>query len=158
MENVPAAPTPKIVGYYHKTHAVSDVAVGGATSRSRAFTFGRISEDCRLDIEWVALHTTQPEPTVCASGGAAPIPVKIGGSGTLKRSYTDRHVATRKGASAMGYKTQAYFADACRNQGLPSDFLADAPFTIAGKIHAIGNGVPLAMGRAVARAVRRAFA
>ncbi len=42
-------------------------------------------------------------------------------------------------------------------QGLPDDFLADAPFTVAGKIHVIGNGVPLAMGRAVVRAVKLAI-
>jgi DNA (cytosine-5)-methyltransferase 1 len=40
--------------------------------------------------------------------------------------------------------------------GLPPDFLADAPMTVAGKIKCVGNGVPMAMGRAIARAVRRA--
>jgi site-specific DNA-cytosine methylase len=44
-----------------------------------------------------------------------------------------------------------------RLQGLPADFLHDAPFTVEGKIRAIGNGVPLAMGRAVARAVKLAM-
>lgn len=43
-----------------------------------------------------------------------------------------------------------------RNQGLPADFLADAPFTVAGKIKCVGNGVPLPMGRAIAKAVRKA--
>jgi len=51
-----------------------------------------------------------------------------------------------------------YFAKACRLQGLYEDFLADAPFTVAGKIKVVGNGVPLAMGVAVARAVKRAMA
>ncbi len=157
MQNVPSAPTPKITGYYRVTHAVADMAVGGETSRHRVFTFGRSRAGGRLDIEWAALHTTQPEPTVCASGGAAPIPIRIGGSGKEKRTYTERHRATRKGASAMGYKTKAYFADACRNQGLPADFLEKAPFTIAGKIKCVGNGVPLAMGRAIAKAVRKAI-
>jgi hypothetical protein len=44
-----------------------------------------------------------------------------------------------------------------RAQGLPLDFLDDCPLTLEGKRHAIGNGVPLAMGRAVARAVRVAL-
>ena len=42
-------------------------------------------------------------------------------------------------------------------QGLPPDFLRDAPFTASGKYEVIGNGVPLPMGRAVARAVKRAM-
>jgi hypothetical protein len=42
-------------------------------------------------------------------------------------------------------------------QGLPPDFLADAPFTVEGKRKALANGVPLPMGRALARAVRLAL-
>lgn len=47
-------------------------------------------------------------------------------------------------------------ADACRLQGLPEDFLADAPFTAAGKLKAVANGVPLPLGRAIAAAVKKA--
>ncbi len=101
MENVPAAPAPIMRGYYHKSHMVADVWVGGETSRRRVFTFGRVEKDCRLDVEWSALHTTQPEPTVCASGGARPIPVAIGGNGQVKRSLMARHIATRKGAKII---------------------------------------------------------
>lgn len=147
-------------GYFCGRHEVVDAHVGGLTSRRRVFHFGgnltRFERPFGLRIEWAALHTTQPEPTVCASGGARPVSINIGGSGKVKRSYTERHVATRKGASAMGFKTEAYFREALTNQGLPADFLAESPFTVAGKIHAVGNGVPLAMGRAVARAVKAA--
>jgi site-specific DNA-cytosine methylase len=48
--------------------------------------------------------------------------------------------------------------EACRLQGLPEDFLADSPFTADGKLKAVANGVPLPMGRAMARAVREAIA
>lgn len=48
-------------------------------------------------------------------------------------------------------------ADACRLQGLPEDFLDDAPFTADGKLKAVANGVPLPMGRAIAKAVREAL-
>lgn len=58
----------------------------------------------------------------------------------------------------MGFKTTGYFRDAVRNQGLPADFLDSAPFTVAGKIKLVGNGVPMALGRAIARAVTRALA
>lgn len=47
--------------------------------------------------------------------------------------------------------------DACRLQGLPEDFLSDAPFTAEGKLKAVANGVPLPMGRAIAKAVREAI-
>jgi DNA (cytosine-5)-methyltransferase 1 len=47
--------------------------------------------------------------------------------------------------------------DVARLQGLPEDFLADAPFTKEGKRRAIANGVPLPMGRAIARAVKQAI-
>ena len=48
------------------------------------------------------------------------------------------------------------FREVCRLQGLSDDF--DLPaFTVEAKVAAVGNGVPLVMGRAVARAVRRAY-
>lgn len=43
-----------------------------------------------------------------------------------------------------------------RLQGLPDDFDLP-PFTTSAKIKAIGNGVPLAMGRAVAQAIKLAI-
>lgn len=159
MENVPGAPRPEIGQAYNITdQLIRDVWVGGETSRLRRFTFGRRwPQSARLEIETLALCRPDPEPTVCASGGA-PVPVAIGGSGKVKRSFTERHKATRKGASAMGYKTGPYLREALRLTGLPEDFLDGAPFTVAGKIKVVGNGVPLAMGRAVAAAVKRAVA
>jgi site-specific DNA-cytosine methylase len=47
-------------------------------------------------------------------------------------------------------------ADALRLQGLPEGFLDDAPFTAEGKLKAVANGVPLPMGRAIAKAVLEA--
>lgn len=49
------------------------------------------------------------------------------------------------------------FAEACRLQGLPEGF--DLPgFTRQAAYEAVGNGVPMVMGRAIARAVKRALA
>lgn len=45
-------------------------------------------------------------------------------------------------------------AEALELQGLPPDFLDHAPFTAAGKLGAVANGVPLFMGRALAQAVK----
>ena len=52
-------------------------------------------------------------------------------------------------------KSVEAFFDLARQQGLPEDF--DLPgWTVVGKCKAIGNGVPMAMGRALAKAVREA--
>lgn len=160
MENVPGAPEPAPGGYVVRTRYVTDAHVGGETRRCRRFSFGWSDEAGErvppFEIEFAALHAIEPDYPVLASGGCrpVPVPVTIGGSGKVKRSA--REIETRKGASARGLKTQAYYADALRLSGLPADFLADAPMTVAGKIKCIGNGVPMAMGRAIAKAVRRA--
>lgn len=53
-------------------------------------------------------------------------------------------------------KAKYPFAEACQLQGLPPDF--DLPgFTQEAKYKAVGNGVPIPLGRAIARAVKRAL-
>ena len=86
-------------------------------------------------------------PAVLASGGNRAVPVAVGGSGKTKRTK----------AADLGYKTAEYAAAAASAQGLPEGFLDAAPFTVAGRIKAIGNGVPLPLGRAIAAAVLRAL-
>lgn len=67
-------------------------------------------------------------------------------------------VSSSDGSTAgMGTMRRYKLAEACRLQGLPEDFLSDSPFTAEGKLKAVANGVPLAMGRAVARAVAEAI-
>lgn len=145
MENVPDAPRPSVPGYQVQTQMVRDVWVGGETSRLRAFSYAGPG---RFDVETLALHRLDPEPAILATGGSRKRPVKIGGSGKVKRT-----VMMNSGRMV----SKDYVAHAIKMQGLPADFLADAPFTTAGKCKVIGNGVPLALGRAVAKAVRRAL-
>jgi site-specific DNA-cytosine methylase len=52
----------------------------------------------------------------------------------------------------MGWKTREAFEQVRRLQGLPDDFALPS-FTVAGAIKAVGNGVPLPLGRAIAQAV-----
>jgi DNA (cytosine-5)-methyltransferase 1 len=47
--------------------------------------------------------------------------------------------------------------DACELQGLPRNFTDDMPFRKDAKLKAVANGVPIPMGRAIARAVKRAM-
>lgn len=150
MENVPHAPLPTTPGYGWTTALARDVWVGGETQRQRRFTFG-IRADCQgtLDgfhIEQLALHRQDALPAVLAAGGTW-VPVTIGGSGKPKK-YANRH------GRIFGRKSASYFDEAKVAQGLPVDFDIP-PFTVVAKVRAIGEGVPLALGRAVARAVRQ---
>lgn len=103
----------------------------------------RPSEKARVRHETIhAGHGKPPrtlENTVCSSNG---------GRGSQRASG----IASNNGRGR--YK----LADACRLQGLPEDFLKESPFTADGKLKAVANGVPLPMGRAVAKAVREAIA
>lgn len=149
MENVPGAPLPQVDGYAVQERLLNARWVGSIQDRTRRFTFGvpnGTAARFRLDEELVVFEPVAYEPPALASGGQP--------DGVER---TSRAKATRKGASALGYKTAAYLKRAIRAQELPEDFLRHAPFTVAGKIKAVGNGVPLPMGRAVARAVKRAL-
>lgn len=149
MEMVPAGPLPQVSGYMVRDSLVRDVWVGGETSRLRRFSFGTC-DGRSLGIETLALHRPDPELSILASGGHREVPVAIGGSGKRKRTRKTRHTGR--------HLSGAYFRKACALQGLPDVFLADAPLTIEGKIRMVGNGVPLPMGRAVAKAVKRVLA
>ncbi len=63
----------------------------------------------------------------------------------------------RRGSVVRGMATYSW-EEMCALQGAPADFLDNTPFTVAGKKEAIGNAVPMPMGRAVAKAVKRAVA
>jgi DNA (cytosine-5)-methyltransferase 1 len=150
MENVEGAPRPGVAGYYVVDELVRDVWVGGVTNRLRRFSFGSDAASeawRRFSVETLALHYAEAEPAAYASGGGRVVPVALGGSGKVK--------STR--LRDIGYQDGAGLQRAIRVQGLPDDFLSDAPFTIAGKHKVVGNGVPLPMGRAVAKAVARAM-
>lgn len=141
MEEVDGAPLPVVPGYQVHAQMVRDVWVGGNTQRQRRISFGT-AEGVHLRIEQVALHTQEPLPAITASGSTW-VPVRLGGSAKPK---------TTRGR-IYGDKSAAFFDQAKVAQGLPADF--DLPsFTVRAKVKAIGNGVPLAMGRAIARAVK----
>ena len=138
MENVPEAPVPTVDGYVVKTEVIRDVWVGGETNRLRRFTFGVAARivGCLAQVngwrpETLALHTVDAERTVSWKGA-------VDWKGSRARE---------------GYRS---LADMLELQGFPRDFLDHCPFTVDAAKKAVGNGVPLAMGRAVAAAVRRA--
>ena len=154
MENVEGAPLPSVDGYVVRDELVRDVWVGGETSRLRRFSFGT-RDGLRLRVETLALHRPAPEHAVMASGGGRPVPVALGGNGKPKRTNPMKN---------LGYCNSDNLATALRCAGLPSNYFDEIerdvrhkPWTVAGKQSLIGNGVPLALGRAVAKAVKRAM-
>lgn len=133
MENVKGAPVPQVAGYVSDPRIVNNRWCGGEQNRVRRFTLGT----------------------------PAGRPLHVPGDVFLPRGY--RPCVTANATvwdpvkkRAHGDKSRRYLRQAVIDQGLPADF--DLPgFTVAGAIKAVGNGVPLPMGRAVARAVRAAM-
>lgn len=146
MENVPRAPQPDVEGYCVNPVVLNNRWFGEEQARVRRFTFGgdwRVAERFRVDwSEFAVLLNPKSEPTACATSGG--------------RRRTPRR--DRRGQLQSAVLLNRTRADLARLQGLPDDFLADAPFTEREKMRVIGNGVPLPMGRAIARAVRSALA
>lgn len=151
MENVKDAPVPVVEGYRVHAQLLRDVWVGGETQRLRRISFGT-RDGARLDVETLALHCPNPQVSALAGGGNRLVPVALGGSGKPKRYGT----SGRNTALGRGGNVEEGFKQKLALQGLPPTFLEDAPFTATGKSKAIGNGVPLPMGRAIAKAVRAA--
>lgn len=136
MENAPAVPDLHVEGYVTARTLLDNRWLGEEQERRRAFQFG--TRDGRsLNLVTSALDHPVKETTCLASEGVA---------GRIMR----------KGGKAL-YLPRRPWSRFCELQGLPGDFLADAPLTNEGKYRVVGNGVPLFMGRAIAAAVIEAM-
>lgn len=150
MENVPAAPAPIVPGYAVCSFPLNNRWCGGEQNRLRVFSFGVRGErpvDLRRWLETEALEPAGWAHAVTRDARAVSVAIANGKVKRPTRGGALPHVGDRLPLSRM-----------CALQGLPSDFLADAPFTETGKRGVVGNGVPLPMGRAIANAVREALA
>ena len=185
MENVPAAPEPVVESYVVRHQCVNnrwfvdDGLVGAEQHRQRRVSFG--THDGRALCWDVALFERQEIATgdTSSDGGGVmrgrhavlsderPVPSSLAPGGKVKGSFavTARHagrppwVAGSVTAGHGGETSKQYvysLEDACELQGLPRDFCDDMPFRKDAKLKAVANGVPLPMGRAMARAVKRA--
>lgn len=149
MENVKDAPLPEVPGYTVHAQMLKDEWVGGASSRERRISFGTHAV-ARLNIETLAVHHPASQLAAYAQGNGRPVPIRYNshdGELKLKKSAVLNETITRA----------EYWKHMLTAQGLPEDFLSEAPFTEAGKKKAVGNGVPLPMGRAIAAAVLTAL-
>lgn len=129
MENVPDAPIPAVTGYEAFAFLLDNRQLGEEQRRVRRWTFGYKGGLRKLEIETVVFHAENAEP--CAS--------------------TSLWIDGRQ----TGCKSSKFFTYFKRLQGLPPDFDIP-PFRVADKVKAVVNGVPLAMGRAIAKAVKQA--
>jgi DNA (cytosine-5)-methyltransferase 1 len=153
MENVPAAPEPTVAGYGVHSIVLNNRWLGEAQDRTRRFSFGT-HDGKRLTVEVALFESIEYRQAVTSSLRAVPVALVRDGQGghKVKRTYTED--GKRHGPS-VGAREK--LAEMLRYQGLPEDYLDESPFTDSGKRKAIGNAVPVAMGRAIARAVRRAL-
>lgn len=142
MENVPQAPTPKIAGYQICSFVLNNRWLGETQNRVRRISFGtKTGEiDLRHFIELAALEPSEYHYAVTSQ--SREVPVKMLAGKKPKNRRCDLHYGPRLTIEEMA-----------KRQGLPKDFLAEAPFTVAAKREVIANGVPLAMARALAKAV-----
>lgn len=157
MENVPDAPVPQPGGYWPAYGTVVNTRwLGEAQDRTRRFSFATRFDvtpyGITLDVSPDLVVFENPEYRQAITSDARAVPIKLGGSGKVKRTYT---ADGKRHGPAQGQR--APITEMLRYQGLPVDYLDDAPFTDTAKRKVIGNGVPLPMGRAIARAVRRAL-
>lgn len=91
---------------------------------------------------------------------AREVPVAIGGSGkaklrTLAVASDDTRGKRDRANGWGGHGERRTLAEMLRLQGLPEDLLDEQPFTQKAARRMVANGVPLPLGRAVAKAVRR---
>jgi len=149
MEMVPHGPVPQVDGYSVRGAVFNNRWFGEAQERTRRFSFG--TRNGRPLLPEIPVFESQ-DYVQAVTGSARRVPVKLNASGKIKRTYTEdgkRHGPNNGPRMTVG--------DMLATQGFPYDMLDDCPLTESGKRKAIGNGVPLAMGRAMARAVREAI-
>lgn len=147
MENVRRAPKPSVNGYEVRNVTVNNRWFGSEQNRVRRFSFGT-KDGVALHVPGLALEPVDFEPAVTSTAGGRRAVAVLDANGRVRGKQGHADNARLRGRS---------IEKMLELQGLPSDFLADCPLTVQGKREAIGNGVPLPMGRAVARAVKESL-
>ncbi len=153
MENVPDAPIPTVEGYGVHSFLLNNRQLGEKQNRVRRWSFGWRGGRKILGVDVVVFE--HPEFEYAACGGSTG-PLANVDKRRSKKPNSVRELRKGKGALPWNSRGAAGFTEVKRKQGLPDAF--DLPgFTVAAKCQAIGNGVPLAMGRAIAKAVKVAL-
>jgi len=141
MENVRRAPLPTVGGYVVRAYLLNNLWFGGIQHRVRRISFGT-RDGLTLPLEADALMPSDQRTALLTRGA---------------RRWMDRKSAdTTRPRRVCAYETLS-IAESLERQGLPPNFFEHSPLTLDGKKRALGNGVPLPLGRAVARAVKQAL-
>jgi len=148
MENVREAPTPAIDGYFIQTFWLNSRWFGSIQHRERRFTFGS-KRKCSLNLEVVLFEVNQW--TQAVTGDCRAQPVRLLKGGKPKTVLASDNPCNKNKEGKRDYRS---IEDNCELQGLPNDFTKDMPFLKSAKYELIGNGIPLSVGKAFARAIR----
>ena len=152
MENVSLAPKPNVPGYGTTRVVLNARHVGSAQNRVRAFTFGTRSRMTNFHIETDALEPFEYTPAVTTNSGGR----------RKKIAYDARGLVRGKQGHADDARLKwRPLEEMAADQGVPESFVSalreHGAFTTKALRIGFGNGVPLPMGRAVAKAVKRAL-
>ena len=152
MENVERAPRPVVPGYRIREEILNNRWCGGEQNRVRRFSFGT-RDGRRLPIQTEALEPSELKPAVTTNSGGRRKVIAPASRGLVRGRQGHADDCRLKWRS---------LEEMAADQGVPADFIArlqdHGAFTTKAMRIGIGNGVPLPMGRAVARAVKLAVA
>jgi len=156
MENVKDAPKPAVDGYgvhsfcLNNRQCIDEDGKPADQNRVRRWSFGWRGGRVVLPID-VAVFESPVFCYAATGAGERQVPIAIGGSGKIKRNRVGRD--PRKDILSHGtQRSAAGFVAVKELQGLPPEFDLP-PFTIEAKVKAVANGVPLPMGRAIAKGI-----
>lgn len=161
MENVPAAPVPAVSGYdvysymLNNRQCLDDEGNPCSQNRLRRWSWGWKGPNRPPLLIDVTLWESPQFDYAATGAGRHEVPVAIGGSGKVKKLRNGRTVDSSDVLSTHTKRSAEGFAAVKRLQSLPEHFDLP-PFTVEAKVKAVANGVPLPMGRAIAKAVREA--
>ena len=141
MENSSLIPAVSVPGFHVQELVLNAVLFGLEQNRARKFQFG-CRDGRRISPEILAVVPERAEKACLASEG---------GSGVISNSRRET------GAQKSYYAPRRPWSRFCELQGLPATFLTKSPFTIKERYRVVGNGVPLPMGEAVAKAVAKLY-
>lgn len=146
MENVKNAPNPDCPAYEITSQIVRDCDVGGETMRRRKFWFGGLGQ--------VAVRFVGRDRPL--------LPIERAVTGNSRVLTTGERIRNKErvgtaGGCLPGAGKMTPIADVRALQGVPLDFCAYSPFRTDALRQMLGNGVPIPMGRAIARAVKEAI-
>jgi len=149
MENVERAPLPKIEPYIVRDYILNNRWCGGEQNRVRRFSFGTAFGN-RLQIATEALEPFGFKHAVTTNSG-----------GRRKVIAYDSHgrVRGKQGHADDARLKWRPLSEMATDQGVPASFIArlqeHGAFTTKALRVGVGNGVPLPMGLAVAKAIKK---